>query len=111
MAEYPGRWKILKIGQDGDILYKVFASWWDSWRLNSGCVKVEDVEDSFVVHGYSGSVYVLRKDGEGLASAYTESVLNNLVQQMLAGGIDVETVSIQELINHLENAEESEHVQ
>ena len=107
MVEYPVRWKILKIGQDGKILYKVFASWWDSWRLNSGCVKVEDAEYSFVVHGYSGSVYVLRKDGEGVASAYTESIFNNLVQQMLAGGIDVETVSIQELINHLENAEEN----
>ena len=42
MAEYPVRWKILKIEQDEDILYKVFASWWDSWRLNSGLVEYED---------------------------------------------------------------------
>ena len=111
MTEYPVRWKILKIEQDGDILYKVFASWWDSWRLNSGCVKVEDSEDSFIVHGYSGSVYVLRKDGEGTASAYTESVLNNIIQQMVAGGISVETVTFQELIDHLENAEENKNVQ
>jgi hypothetical protein len=111
MAEYPVRWKILKIEQDGDILYKVFASWWDSWRLNSGCVKVEDSGDSFILHGYSGSVYVLRKDGEGTASAYTESVLNNIIQQMVAGGVDVETVTIQELVDHLENAEENKNVQ
>lgn len=102
MAEYPVRWKILKIEQDGDILYKVFASWWDSWRLNSGCVKVEDSEDSFIVHGYSGSVYVLRKDGEGTASAYTESILNNIIQQTVVVGISVEIVTIQELIDHLD---------
>lgn len=111
MAEYPVRWKILKIEQDEDILYKVFASWWDSWRLNSGCVKVEDSEDSFILHGYSGSVYILRKDGEGTASAYTESVLNNIIQQTVVAGISVEIVTIQELIDHLENAEENKNVQ
>lgn len=38
----------------------------DSWRINSGVVKVEEGEKHFAFIGSSGSVYLCHKDANGL---------------------------------------------
>lgn len=66
MSEYtPDTWVVIKINapDSNETYYKVLGGWsggyadGDSWRMNSGIAMVEDVEDCFMFHGYSGSVY------------------------------------------------------
>lgn len=71
MNEYnPDSWVIVKISQpDLPAVYKVLAGWsggyldGDSWRMNSGIVKVEKNGDYFDFTGDSGSVYKCHKNG------------------------------------------------
>ena len=106
---YPTAWQFLKITYETehktDILIKVFASWYDSWRLNSGCTKIEDDGVYWVVTGESGSVYYLRKNStRATASAYAESVLTSLLDN-LPENVKVEKISAEEAIEKLEEKE------
>ena len=72
------RWVIIKVDED---LHKVFGMWYgsylcgESWRLNSGIVKVEeDGEDHYLFHGESGSIYRCHKEAYG-TSGYGSCVL------------------------------------
>ncbi len=47
----------------------------DDWRMNSGIEKVESTEDSFLITGYSGSVYECGKNAYGI-NAYGASILS-----------------------------------
>ena len=68
---YPDRWLIIKINED---IYKVFATWFgsylqsDSWKMNSGIIKLEEDEKFYNFYGYSGSVYSCRKTSYGSTS-------------------------------------------
>lgn len=72
MEYIPDNWVVLKITDGNNIFYKVLAGWsggylyGDSWRMNSGVTKVDELEDSFVFHGKSGSKYVCIKGRYGL---------------------------------------------
>ena len=53
--ETPDKWVVLKIEHEGNIIYKVFASWYggylgsDSWKLNSGIKDIEiPLEDTYI---------------------------------------------------------------
>lgn len=65
----PDRWVILKIGGD---LFKVFGGWsggylsGDSWKLNSGIVRVQEDGAYWRFLGYSGSEYRCRKTAYGM---------------------------------------------
>lgn len=88
MSEYtPDRWVIIGDGKN----FKIFGSWSggylgsDSWRLSSGLLEViqdEENEDILLGKNYSGSVYNLRKTGQGISSAFCASVLNGLLERM-----------------------------
>jgi len=84
----PDGWAILEQKQpDGRKEYFVFGSWsggylyGDSWRANSGIKSVEETDDSYLFHGYSGSVYTCFKHSEGRISAYNLGVLNSLAER------------------------------
>lgn len=86
MSEYtPDRWVMLKIVHSGHTTYKILAGWGGSftygasWKLNSGCTKVEEVEDYYAFSGYSGSVYFCRKTAYGL-TGYTAQVLEGFLK-------------------------------
>lgn len=65
----------------GDI-YKLLLGWYgsyatgDSWKINSGIVKVEDAGDYWKVFGESGSVYTCYKEAERF-SRYTQMIFDN----------------------------------
>jgi len=65
----PDNWVILHID---DAYYKVLAGWsgsyldGDSWKLNSGIVKVEEHNKYYDFIGKSGSVYRCFKISEGI---------------------------------------------
>lgn len=80
----PDRFVILKIDYESEVLYKVLAGWsggytsGDSWKLNSGITKVEDLGEIIRFHGYSGSIYEVYKGSEGLSMA-TAGIYNELM--------------------------------
>lgn len=67
----PDNWVIIKIKGD-DPHYRVLAGWsggyttGDSWRMNSGIVRVEEDKEFFHFHGSSGSCYHCHKESYGL---------------------------------------------
>lgn len=66
----------------------MFASWTgsylhgDSWKLNSGCLRIEENKDELIVHGYSGSTYVLNKNDQGRLTSFTASVLDDMLTRL-----------------------------
>ena len=89
MTQYnPDKWLIIKITDNGNIIYKVFGSWYggfldgDSWRCNSGITKITFDKKTNTYHffGESGSVYICHKDSYG-ASAYGSSVLQGFMEK------------------------------
>lgn len=66
VTETPQRWIILDVAGT----YKVFATWTDAWRLNSGITKVEQDEDYYYFYGHSGSCYKCHKKGYGVVNSY-----------------------------------------
>ena len=98
MSDYtPDRWLVLRIHTEKEILYKVFASWSggyggsDSWKLNSGIVRAALVGDRWEFDGSSGSVYSCHWDGYG-TNGYGWAVLDNLISQARAQGIQIEVM-------------------
>ena len=88
MSEYnPDKWVMLKIQTPKQTTYKILASWYggfargDSWKLNSGCTKIEEDENLYFFHGHSGSVYQCHKKTYGM-SAYTMGVLESFKKQL-----------------------------
>lgn len=85
----PDKWIIIKLTSHLGTHYRVFASWiggyakGDSWKLNSGIVRVEDTDDKYYFHGASGSVYCCDKFNYG-TSMYSNSVLAGMIKQAAA---------------------------
>lgn len=65
MDYVPDSWVILELPNNNG--HKIAAGWdggythGSSWKVNSGITKIEEVDHSFIVHGYSGSIYSLFK--------------------------------------------------
>ena len=66
----PDNWVILKITNKSEPFYKVLAGWsggyldGDSWKMNSGIVKVTKDKDYYYFTGESGSVYKGHKESQ-----------------------------------------------
>lgn len=71
MSYIPDNWVVVKIHGD-DPHYKVLAGWsggyttGDSWRMNSGIVRVDETENAFLFYGSTGSCYDCHKEAYGL---------------------------------------------
>ncbi len=85
VSETPHKWVVVKIENDGNEYYKVYGSWrggyldGDRWKMNSGISSIQEDEKAFFFSGLSGSKYLCLKGHYGIASAYTESVLENVI--------------------------------
>ena len=84
----PDAWQIIEINGPKGKIYKLFSTWYggylggDSWRLNSGIVRMEKVGKVYEVTGVSGSVYTV-PDHESTyrTTLYTGSVLNQMIEK------------------------------
>lgn len=91
-------WVIVKITRPEGVVHKVLAGFHggylhgDSWRMNSGILKVEREGDYFLFHGQSGSIYVCHKDAQRLSGA-TAGIYDSLVKQAAEKNIIVEIVN------------------
>ena len=105
MTYYPEAYRWLAITQpDDSIVIKVFASWTggylhgDSWKLNSGCLRIEEEGDTLIVHGYSGSTYVLNKHNQGMLTSFTASVLDDMLTRLEGIGKLISYDEVREII-------------
>jgi len=93
MSNYaPDRWVVLEVFNGKETVNKVFAGWYggyldgDSWRMNSGNVKEEELDDRWVFTGASGSKYVCYKERYGM-TAYMDSVLAEFKVKLPEGSL------------------------
>jgi hypothetical protein len=87
-------------------LFRSFDGGWaigESWMLNSGCTKIVAVDDYYQIHGYSGSMYYIRKE-QGHLNSYTYSVLMSIVKELEEGGVDVKEISLEDAVRILEES-------
>ena len=86
----PDKWVVLKITpKDSDPIYKVLASFYggyldgDSWRINSGIMRVEDDEQFLYFDGYSGSCYKCPKNINTYGtSSLSSGIVNNIISEL-----------------------------
>lgn len=112
----PDKWRIIKGQFQGEDDYRVFGTWGggyltgDSWRVNSGIMTVEDDGDYWNFHGFTQSVYRCRKEAHGIAGAYNNGVLQNLLDNNNYELIEeADVLAVIELINkHAEDSDKEE---
>lgn len=98
----PHTWAILRVKSATDDFERVFAGWYggfargDSWKMNSGIVRIEETELSYDIHGVTGSVYTCLKGAEKM-SAYQMSVLASY-QENTKGRAEITVVEIKDLL-------------
>lgn len=67
----PDKWLIFKVKGATVTPYRVLGTWaggylyGDSWRINSGIIKVESDGSHYLIHGHSGSVYRVHRQMYG----------------------------------------------
>lgn len=95
----PARWQIIKITDDkGEDLYKVYGTWLggyldgDSWRVNSGITNIEEDEEFYIVHGYSGSIYKCGKNNYG-TTGYGMNVMYDMIEKAKEINFNIEILS------------------
>jgi hypothetical protein len=83
--ETPDKWMLIRITGTNPH-WRIFATWGggytygDSWRLNSGVGGVENKDEWFDFHGYSGSLYRCYKMSYG-TTMYGMNVLKDLIEK------------------------------
>ena len=86
----PDKWIVVHItGKDIQPIDKIFASWYDSWRLNSGIAKVSIEDSIFCFEGISGSVYECNKDSYG-CSNYGDGIFFEMCATAELQGVEME---------------------
>jgi len=99
MEERPDKWVVIKISsEDNPTIYRVLASWYggyldgDSWKMNSGIVKVEEDTHNYIFIGHSGSCYVCHKSSNCYGtSGYSGGILDSFIRDIskVSGEIEV----------------------
>lgn len=98
MKYTPERWVILNIKHIDHTYQCVFAGWYggylngDSWRFSSKIERIEEFEDKFVFHNYTGSKYECFKAAYG-ASGFMSAVFGNVDAQAQKEGVEIELSS------------------
>lgn len=96
----PDSWVVLKIANDGKVLYKILAGWsggylhGNSWRINSGVVSVKETQYVYYdFYGESGSLYRCHQDSYGLkmSTAGIYETLQNQASQK--DGMEIELMA------------------
>ena len=83
----PDKWNLIKVTNDKETFYKVFASWFGSyltgasWKINSGISHYKETKEYYDFYGHSGSIYRCYKNSEGF-SGYGLSVFDGYQQQL-----------------------------
>ena len=89
-SEYiPDKWLIIKFKWG----YKVLGTWrggfadGDHWRMNSGISNIEELDNFYLIHGFSGSIYKCFKNNYGFSS-----LSMGIVSQIMEADADAEVL-------------------
>lgn len=103
----PHAWILVKIKDlsqpDEKALYKVLCgeyggyAYGDSWRLNSGVDRVEELDEAFLFHGRSGSCYRCLKSAETL-TRLTASMLEQFQEKATKQGYSFEHIGSEDFM-------------
>lgn len=81
----PDRWAVVKITPEkGEAFFKLIGVWkggylWgDHWRVNSGILQIDQVDDYLYFVGHSGSIYCCHVDMETPFDPVAVSLLNSM---------------------------------
>jgi hypothetical protein len=92
----PDKWVVVRIARkDTPPIHKVFASWYggylgsDSWKLNSGIVRVYNEGNAYSFEGYSGSIYKCHKEFYG-SNMYGYGVLETMIERAKQNEVSIE---------------------
>lgn len=109
MSTYnPDKWVIVKILSESD-LYKVAGSWsgsylhGQSYRVNSGIVKIKLSGKQVRFYGHSGSVYVCNRYSYGATV-----ILASVLQPAIDAGL-IKVLSEEEAIEYINNMKNTIH--
>ena len=103
MEYRPDKWEIIKFKNDKKTWYKVLGSWsggyldGDSWRLSSGLEEVAVDGDYYLMKNYSGSVYKVHKDADGM-TGYTASLYNNWIARAEEESVEISIISLDDYL-------------
>lgn len=103
----PDKFLIIKMTSDLETTFKVFGSWvggylsGDSWRMNSGISEVVKQDNAYYLHGYSGSVYMIKPEQEG-TTGYTAGIVADLLEQAKGYKYDVSLVTWEQFLREWE---------
>ena len=95
----PDYWVIVHIKSEYEELDKVLGGWsggyldGDAWQINSGIESIEDDEDYWYFHGFSGSIYKCHKGAERLmgmaASVYSKLENSDVADVSIIKAVDI----------------------
>jgi len=83
----PDCYRVILIDTATGQLIKLFSSWsggycqGDEYRINSGTELITEDQSHYFFHGYSGSIYKLRKDSTGHLTSYSSGIYSRILQQ------------------------------
>lgn len=80
MNVYVDNWEIFVINDESGLSYaKVFCFIKGYWRINSGITKIEKQEDTYLIHGVSGSCYFCRVDAYGIPTKQKRGLYEQII--------------------------------
>ena len=107
MSQYtPDKWVILKFKREDGTFYKVLGSWYggylngDSWRLSSGLERIEEDGDTLLMHNFSGSVYKVHKNANGM-SMLAAGVFENAKEEGAKNNVEISIITLEEYNNEV----------
>jgi len=96
----PDRWQILKLSKPGHSPHHRLLSGWyggfagsDEWRLNSGIVVCEEIQNYYQIVGVSGTKYHCKKSAQG-----TSSLMRSVITKLELESFVVTLVDVKEYI-------------
>lgn len=97
----PDNWIIIKIKDFYKVLCGTSGGYLeeDSWKMNSGISKIEEDDEAYYIHGFSGSVYKCRKGCEMLR--YNCSHIYDI---LIEADTSIKRVNIVDIIDEVNNA-------
>ena len=78
ITEVPEKWMVLKLVTG---YYKIFATWSDRWKINSGIMDIKEDDTFYYFIGYSESCYKCHKDRYGVTDFYGSNVLSDILDR------------------------------
>ena len=102
----PDYWRVIKLTGEPigtEPLYKIIATWsgsylsGESWKINSGIVRIKEEDDCYDIYGMSGSVYRCYKENES-ANYYMLEIFGSYEKQLAERSVEMTMIDIKDIL-------------